>query len=624
MANFGGAITVLGGSTLDLDGGDSISGGTLSNSGEVDSENLNALHGMAITNTGTLESTGGVLTIDGGSSINNSGTLQANGGDLILTNDTLTNTNALKAINNSTLKLTNTGVANFGGAITVLGGSTLDLDGGDSISGGTLSNSGEVDFENLNALHGMAITNTGTLELTGGVLTIDGGSSINNSGTLQANGGDLILTNDTLTNTNALKAINNSTLKLTNTGVANFGGAITVLGGSTLDLDGGDSISGGTLSNSGEVDSENLNALHGMAITNTGTLELTGGVLTIDGGSSINNSGTLQANGGDLILTNDTLTNTNALKAINNSTLKLTNTVLPTLVAPSRCWAARRWIWTAATASRAARSATAARLIPRTSTRCTAWRSPIRAPWNYGGVLTIDGGSSINNSGTLQANGGNLILTNDTLTNTNALKAINNSTLKLTNTVVANFGGAITVLGGSTLDLDGGDSISGGTLGNSGEVDSENLNALHGMAITNTGTLELTGGVLTIDGGSSINNSGTLQANGGDLILTNDTLTNTNALKAINNSTLKLTNTGVANFGGAITVLGGSTLDLDGGDSISGGTLSNSGEVDSENLNALHGMAITNTGTLELTGGVLTIDGGSSINNSGRCRMAAT
>ena len=51
-----------------------------------------ALHHLGITNSGTLESTGGLLTIDGGSTINNSGTLQANGGELDLTNDTLTNT----------------------------------------------------------------------------------------------------------------------------------------------------------------------------------------------------------------------------------------------------------------------------------------------------------------------------------------------------------------------------------------------------------------------------------------------------------------------------------------------------------------------------------------------------
>src|SRR4029077_13238610 len=101
---------------------------------------------------------------------------------------------------------------------------------------------------------------------------------------------------------------------------------------------------------------------------------------------------------------------------------------------------------------------------------------------------------------------------------------------------VANLGGTVTVAAGSTLDLDSGASITDGALGNSGEVNAEGTTALHHLGITNSGTLEATGGVLTIDAGSSISNTGTLQANGGELDLTGDTVTNTNALKAINNS----------------------------------------------------------------------------------------
>src|SRR5205807_460954 len=137
-------ITVTLGSTLDLDGGDSISGGLLSNSGELDATSTvalgaNALHADGITNAsgGIIESTGGLLTIDGGSTIGNAGTLQANGGELDLTNVTVTSNNALKAINNSVLELTSTTVTNTNGAangtITVTLFSTLDLDGADSI-----------------------------------------------------------------------------------------------------------------------------------------------------------------------------------------------------------------------------------------------------------------------------------------------------------------------------------------------------------------------------------------------------------------------------------------------------------------------------------------------------------
>src|SRR5436190_828803 len=236
--------------------------------------------------------------LDGGSSINNSGTLQANGGELDLTNDTLTNTNALKAINNSTLELTNTAVANLGGTVTVDFGSTLDLDNGASISDGTLGNAGEVNAEGTTGLHHLGITNTGTLESTGGLLTIDGGSSINNSGTLQANGGRSEERRVGKECRNRLKANHYKTQELTNTVVANLGGAITVTAGSTVEVDIRASCVAGTLGCALPVYAEGTTGLHHLGITNTGTLESTGGLLTIDGGSSINNSGTLQANGG--------------------------------------------------------------------------------------------------------------------------------------------------------------------------------------------------------------------------------------------------------------------------------------------------------------------------------------
>src|SRR6266849_5985753 len=149
---------------MDLDTGPSIHTCTPVNSAEVNAEGSTGLHHLGIANSGTLESTGGLLTIDAGSTIVNSGTLQANGGELDLSNDTLTNTNALKAINNSILELTNTTVANLGGAITVLGGSTLDLDNGASITDGTLGNAGEVNAEGSTGLHHRGIANSGTLE----------------------------------------------------------------------------------------------------------------------------------------------------------------------------------------------------------------------------------------------------------------------------------------------------------------------------------------------------------------------------------------------------------------------------------------------------------------------------
>ena len=141
---------------------------------------------------------------------------------LDLNTDTLTNTGTLKATDSSILELTNTGVTNTGGTVTVDALSTLDLNGGDSISGGTLGNSGLLDATGTNGLHGIALTNASgaTLESTGGVLTIDGSNTtFNNVGLLEANGGGLDLNNDTLTNTGTLKATDTSVLELTSTTV---------------------------------------------------------------------------------------------------------------------------------------------------------------------------------------------------------------------------------------------------------------------------------------------------------------------------------------------------------------------------------------------------------------------
>src|SRR5258708_17357966 len=92
-----------------------------------------------------------------------------------------------------------------------------------------------------------------------------------------------------------------------------------------------------------------------------------------------------------------------------------------------------------------------------------------------------------------------LFRSNDTLSNSGTLKATLNSTLELINTTVTNaITGMVTVDALSTLDLDGGDSITNGTLGNAGTVDATGTNALHGMAITNSVTLESTGGGLEI------------------------------------------------------------------------------------------------------------------------------
>ena len=105
--------------------------------------------------------------------------------------------------------------------------------------------------------------------------------------------------------------------------------------------------------------------------------------------------------------------------------------------------------------------------------------------------------------------------------NTGTLQAIDSSTLKLTTLTVTNTGaGTVTVGLGSTLDLASA-TISGGTLGNSGTLDSTGTSAITNVGITNSGTIEVLSGALKATGGS-IAGSGSIQIDGGALFEINE------------------------------------------------------------------------------------------------------
>ena len=265
----GGTVTING--TLELDVGAVLNNGSLGNFGQINvSGTGNALDHEAVTANHALEvMAGGALTIDLGST-----------------------------------------VANGGGTITVDGTATLTLN--DAIlNGGRLVNDGTVDSTSTSAIDNANITNSGTMESTGGVLTIDPALSmiLINSGTLQANGGELDIANEPVTNTGTLQAIDDSILKLSSLTVTNTDGTVSDDSGSTIDLV-GSVISGGTLTISGILDATGTSAIDDANITNSGTLESTGGTFTIDAASSLTNTGTLEANGGNLII--DTVFSGNA------------------------------------------------------------------------------------------------------------------------------------------------------------------------------------------------------------------------------------------------------------------------------------------------------------------------
>jgi fibronectin-binding autotransporter adhesin len=239
--------------------------------------------GITLTNTGTLQASGG-------------GTLEVNGGGFL----------SGGTVNNSS------------GAITALNGSSVHLFNGTTVSGGTLATAGtgvvEVSPGFIANLSG--VTNTGrfavpataTLEITGtstntgtmgnfapgtGVIALLPGRTLNNGGTLLASGGGRLDVNmgtsGTLNNTGTLQAIGGSTLNVFNGGTVTNSGTFFVDAGSRLVLTGVPSVTnsgtvsialGGTLEASNYVQTAGVTNVNGVLSLGSALVDIRGGTLS--------------------------------------------------------------------------------------------------------------------------------------------------------------------------------------------------------------------------------------------------------------------------------------------------------------------------------------------------------
>ena len=144
-----------------------------------------------------------------------------------------------------------------------------------------------------------------------------------------------------------------------------------------------------------------------------------------------------------------------------------------------------------------------------------------------------------------------------------------------------------------------------------GTLESTGTSAINNADITNTGTITVTSGTLTIDPAMlhTITNHDLIQANGGELDISGDLIVNTADIKAIDGGTLKLTTSPSPTPAGPITVDGTSKLYLT-DVSINGGSLSNAGNLYSVSGTNTITAAVTNTGTIEVQAGTLNLSGG--------------
>ena len=647
----GGTVTILG--TLELDGTSLIENGTLNNSGAVNVKGTVAFAHESVDNTssGVIEVlANGWLTIHQGSDVTNAGHIIIDAsGKLVVADATIGGSGVVIGNGNGEGEggpIFNTGL---NGAGTITNDGEIDLAGDAVLSGGTLNNNAAFNVSgtgNVLSHETVANASAGTIEvLADGALTIDKGSSVTNTGhiTIDADG-TLIVDGATIS------------------------GAGTVTGNGEIDLTGDAVLSGGTLNNNAALNVSGIgNALSDETVANasTGTIEvLADGALTIDlgsvvtnaghvtvdaggtlivGGATINGAGTVTGNGeidlaGNAVLSGGVLTNNAVIKvsgvgnALDNETVAnasaatievlaggtltidqgsaVTNTGNVTVDATGKL------IVSGATISGAGTLTVSGTLDSSDTTTITdatiANYGLIEA---LGGLLTLTTltSASITNAGTLQANGGELDIDHQAVANTDTLAAINGGTLKLISTTVTNGTGTVSVGGGSTLDLID-TTIDGGTLTIAGTLESTGTSAINDADITNTGTITVTSGTLTIDPPTphTITNHKLIQASGGTLDISGDLIVNTADIKALNNGILKLAGVTITNDGGTVTVDATSKLYLSGVTSINGGSLTNAGNLYGvSGLNTISA-AVTNTGTIEVQAGTLNLSGGLS------------
>ncbi|MDA9391120.1 hypothetical protein WN73_10555 [Bradyrhizobium sp. CCBAU 45394] len=632
----GGTVTILG--TLELDGTSLIEHGALNNSGTVNVKGTAefAHESVSNTSTGTIKVlANGWLTVDQGTSVANAGHITVDAsGKLTVNGATISGAGpVIGGGDDEDGPVLNAGIRGTG---VITGNGEIDLTGNAVLSDGILNNNAVLNVSGSgNALSNEGVNNAGTIEvLTNGALAIDQGSTVNNSS------GNVIV------DANAALTLDHATLS---GGAIKGGGTIDVTGASKIDgvailsvtavtaaaaltLD-GVTVSGTDITDNSSIELDNTVKLkdgariQGGAVANTGTLEIAGAatllndiltntshVIKIDDGQTLTLSGTeitggtidnySGAQGGAIDVTGNSKIDGNA--TLNKGTVTVENGVTLTLDDATIAGATignggtvkvdpgKKLTLAGASLTGGALSVSGTLDSSGATTITDAAITSNGLIEAVGGLLTLATMTSatIANAGTLQANGAELDIDHEAVTNTGTLAAINDGTLKLIAMTVTNGTGAVSVTSGSTLDLVGA-VIDGGTLTIAGTLESTGTSAIHNTDITNTGTIAVTGGTLTVD-------PGVLHA-----------ITNHDLIEVVNGATLKLITATVANAGGTISIDAASKLYLS-DVSINGGSLSNSGNLYGvTGLNTISA-AVTNTGTIEVQAGTLNLSGGLS------------
>ena len=607
--------TIESGGSLTLQNASSISGGQVTNNGFLDLQTSSSLSSGALDNTATVEVDSGPGYLIG-ETVTNAGTILANfGGFLILASGTT---------------VTNTGNS---ANVTVAGNGVLTVDNS-SISGGQVTNIGEVDLQGNATLGSGAFDNWGFVHVFNANNIFDGEAVTNEGGGGHFEvSGELILKDNTGI---ANSAFNNaetvdfgSTLTLQDTSSIS-GGQVTVWSGGTLNLQGTSGLSSGKLTNTGQVNvSGSGNSLTGEQVLNTGTasaIDITG-TLTAQTGTTIANqdatSGETIESGGKLTLADTSsisggqVTNKGTLNlqgtTASLSSGKLTNTGQVNVSGSNNSLTGEQVLNTG-TASAIDITGT---LTAQTGTTIANQDATSGETIESGGKLTLADTSSISggqvtNKGTLNLQGTTASLSSGKLTNTGQVN-VSGSDNSLTGEQVLNTGtasaiditGTLTAQTGTTIANQ--DATSGETIESGGKLTLADTSSISGGQVTNKGTLVLSGTTASLSSGK-LTNTGQVNVSGSGNSLTGEQVLNTGTASAID-------------ITGTLTAQTGTTIANQ--DATSGETIESGGKLTLADTSSISGGQVTNKGTLNLQGTTASLSSG-KLTNTGQVNVSGS
>jgi len=453
--------------------------------GEI-SNNGNGIINGGIIDASTPGETLGILT----STLTNSGTLEQTGGALYINSlygapqeaVTISNTGGTIIASGSNMNL---GSYTINGGLILASSASIQLSG-TNLSSATLStasdglvylpsNSGSVSLQN--------VTSNGSLldQSSAGLLTVLG--TLTDNGSIQIGQGN---NSGTTISFSSATLAGSGTLTLDNLGASGeLAGTFTQSSSHTID---GHGQIGAIFTNQGIVNADVSSTTLEVAsttLTNTGTLEATAGTLLLDGGATITNTGgVLLAAGANVELLGENITG-GTLESSSGGQI----------------------------------------FLPPGSGSVT-----LQNVTNSGSLVTQGGADLLTINGTITDNGSIQIGTGN---NSNTTINFSNATLTGSGTLTLdNLGASGELMGtltqSSTHTINGHGQITA-TLTNSGLVNASLSNTtldIFSSTVTNTGTMEATAGTLSFDGGSTITNTGGLiLASGANVTLNNTTIT---------------------------------------------------------------------------------------------------